>query len=93
MVFQSNISDGYSPIIFTSTLVSLLPSNSLSLLGFKSMKTPFATIKGFEVMRIFRKGQMSVWKFGLGLAGEIRFIEREFGSITAAELGVSDKTV
>ena len=25
-------------------------------LGFKSMKTAYATIKGFEVMRIFKKG-------------------------------------
>lgn len=26
--------------------------------GLKSMKTAYATIKGFEVMRMFRKGQM-----------------------------------
>jgi transposase, IS6 family len=25
-------------------------------LGFQSMKTAYATIKGFEVMRMFRKG-------------------------------------
>lgn len=30
--------------------------------GFKSLKTAYATIKGFEVMRIFRKGKMEVWK-------------------------------
>ncbi len=28
-------------------------------LGFKSMKTAFATIKGFEVMRMFKKGQLN----------------------------------
>jgi IS6 family transposase len=48
-------------------------------LGFKSMKTAFATIKGFEVMRMFRKGQLNVWFFKQGLRGEIRFIERQFG--------------
>ncbi len=30
-------------------------------LGFKSMKTAYATIKGFEVMRMFRKGQLNPW--------------------------------
>ncbi len=47
--------------------------------GFKSMKTAYATIKGFEVMRIFKKGKMDIWKRGDGLAGEIRLIERQFG--------------
>jgi transposase-like protein len=47
-------------------------------LGFKSMKTAYATIKGFEVMRMFRKGQMDIWKYGQGLTGEIRLIERQF---------------
>ena len=40
--------------------------------GFKSMKTAYATIKGFEVMRLFRKGQMNAWLYGQGLTGEIR---------------------
>lgn len=53
-------------------------------LGFKSMKTAFATIKGFEVMRMFRKGQLDIWKNGLGLIGEIRLIERQFGIYRAA---------
>ncbi len=30
-------------------------------LGFKSMKTAYATLKGFEVMRMFRKGQFAGW--------------------------------
>ena len=47
-------------------------------LGFKSMKTAYATIKGFEVMRMFKKGQMDIWKYGQGLMGEIRLIERQF---------------
>lgn len=47
-------------------------------LGFKSMKTAYATLKGFEVMRMFRKGQFDFWKFDQGLLGEIRLIERQF---------------
>ena len=50
--------------------------------GFKSMKTAYATIKGFEVMRMFRKGQMNAWLYGQGLIGEIRLIERQFGIYT-----------
>ena len=55
-------------------------------LGFKSMKTAYATPKGFEVMRMFRKGQFDLWygfhPHGLNrnvrLQGEIRLIERQF---------------
>jgi transposase-like protein len=43
-------------------------------LGFKSMKSAYATIKGFEVMRIFKKGQMDIWKYGQRIKGEIRII-------------------
>ena len=51
-------------------------------LGFKSMKTAYATIKGFEVMRMFRKGQFDCWyhAYGVtGVTGEIRLINRQFG--------------
>jgi len=48
-------------------------------LGFKSMKTVFAIIKGFEVMRMFKKGQFDIWKNDQGLTGEICLIERQFG--------------
>ncbi len=47
-------------------------------LGFKSMKTAFATIKGFEVMRMFKKGQLNMWLGGQGVIGEIRLIESQF---------------
>ncbi len=47
--------------------------------GFKTMKTAYATIKGFEVMRMFKKGKMNFWTYGQGLMGEIRLIERQFG--------------
>ncbi len=33
-------------------------------LGFKSMKTAYATIKGIEVMRALRKGQASAFYYG-----------------------------
>jgi len=51
--------------------------------GFKSMKTAYATIKGFELMRMFKKGQLDMWKYGQGLTGEIRLIERQFGIYSA----------
>jgi transposase-like protein len=47
--------------------------------GFKSMKTAYATIKGFELVRMFKKGQLDIWKLGQGLTGEIWLIERQFG--------------
>jgi hypothetical protein len=31
-------------------------------LGVKSMKTAFATIKGFEVMQMFKKVRFELWK-------------------------------
>jgi IS6 family transposase len=43
-------------------------------LGFKSMKTAYATIKGFEVMQMFNKGRFELWKYGQGIQGEIRII-------------------
>lgn len=51
-------------------------------LGFKSMKTAYATLKGFELMRMFKKGQMKAWYYGQGILGEIRFVERQFGIYT-----------
>lgn len=47
--------------------------------GFKSMKTAYATIKGFEVMRMFRKGQMHGWQQLPGIKGEVWLVERQFG--------------
>lgn len=34
------------------------------MLGFKSMKMAYATIKGIEVMRALRKGQAEPWYYG-----------------------------
>lgn len=46
-------------------------------LGFKSMKTAYATIKGIEVMRTLRKGQASPFYYGDPL-GEMRLVSRVF---------------
>ncbi len=46
-------------------------------LGFKSMKTAYATIKGVEVMRALSKGQASVFYYG-DLLGEMRVLGRVF---------------
>ena len=47
--------------------------------GFKTMKTAYATIKGFEVMRALRKGQARAFNLQGGIKGEVRMIERAFG--------------
>jgi transposase, IS6 family len=36
-------------------------------LGFKSMKTAYATLKGFEVMHALRKGEANLWFYGQGI--------------------------
>jgi transposase-like protein len=48
-------------------------------LGFQSMKTAYATIKGFEVMRMFKKGQFTAWIDAIGGGTEAHFINRLFG--------------
>jgi len=47
-------------------------------LGFKSLRTAYATIKGFEVMLALRKNQARPWCLQPGATGEIRLIERSF---------------
>lgn len=49
------------------------------------MKTAFATIEGFEVMRMFKKGQLDFWTYDQGVMGEIRLIERQFDIYFAVE--------
>ena len=48
-------------------------------LGFQSMKTAYATIKGFEVMRMFKKGQFTPWIEAVGGGTEASFVNRLFG--------------
>ena len=47
--------------------------------GFKTLKTAYATIKGFEVMRALRKGQAGMFALQDGIVGEARIVERAFG--------------
>ena len=47
--------------------------------GFKSIKTAYATIKGFEVMRAPRKGQAAIFNLTRDILGEARLVERAFG--------------
>jgi len=51
--------------------------------GFKTLKTAYATIKGFEVMHALRKGQAAIFQYGGGIMGEVRLIERQFNVYTA----------
>jgi hypothetical protein len=46
---------------------------------FKTLKTAYATIKGFEVMRALRKGQAAAFNLTRDICGEARLIERAFG--------------
>ncbi len=48
-----------------------------SMLGFKSVKTAYATLKGIEVMRMIRKLQCILLK--PGVAAEVQFFNKLFG--------------
>lgn len=47
------------------------------------MKTAYATIKGFEVMRMFKKGQFNAWVKEKNVLGEIRLIHENFNIYTS----------
>ena len=49
--------------------------------GFKTMKTAYATIKGFEVMRALRKGQARIFNLTGDILGEKHMVERAFGVV------------
>ncbi|MBS1095879.1 DDE-type integrase/transposase/recombinase, partial [Gluconobacter wancherniae] len=50
--------------------------------SFKTLKTAYATIEGFEVMRALKKGQAKFFQFQKGFIREVRLIERQFGIYT-----------
>jgi hypothetical protein len=50
-----------------------------STMGFKWLKAVYAKLKGFEVMRVPKKGKAALWKYQHGIAGEVRLVERAFG--------------
>lgn len=47
------------------------------MLGFKSMKTAYAAIKGIEVMRTLRKGQAEPWYYAYP-QGQVRLVNYVF---------------
>ena len=47
--------------------------------GFKTLRTAYATIAGFEVMRALRKGQAAIFNLTQDIRGEARIVERAFG--------------
>ena len=47
--------------------------------GFKTLKTAYATIRGFELMRALRKGQAAIFNVTQDIHGEARLVERAFG--------------
>lgn len=49
------------------------------LRGFKTLKTAYAMIKGFEAIRALRKGQAAIFILTRDLRGEARIVECAFG--------------
>jgi len=47
--------------------------------GFKTLKTAYATIKGFEVMHALRKNQAAIFNITRDIRGEARLVERACG--------------
>ena len=47
------------------------------------MKTAYATLKGFEVMRMFKKGQFNAWLREKTVLEEARLIYRNFNVYVA----------
>jgi IS6 family transposase len=50
------------------------------------LKTAYATIAGFEVMRALRKGHAAIFNLTHDICGEARIVERAFG-LGASALG------
>lgn len=47
------------------------------------MKSDYATLKGFEVMRMFKKGQFNAWLHEKTVLEEARLIYRNFNVFIA----------
>jgi len=52
------------------------------MLGFKSMKSAYATLTGYEFMRMFKKGQFNFW-LAIKKITEAQFIDQLFGLYVA----------
>ena len=53
--------------------------------GFKTLKTAYATVKGFEIMRALRKGQAGLFAIEGGIVGEAKLVERAFDQTAALQ--------
>ncbi|GBR45955.1 putative transposase [Neokomagataea tanensis NBRC 106556] len=47
--------------------------------GFRTLKSTYATIRGFEIMRAMKKGQSRFFQFPESIVGNVRLVERHFG--------------
>jgi transposase-like protein len=54
--------------------------------GFKTLKTPYATIMGFEVMRAPRKGQAAIFNLKQDIRGEAHLRGRHAGGTAGSDL-------
>ncbi|MDQ9837956.1 DDE-type integrase/transposase/recombinase, partial [Acinetobacter baumannii] len=75
-IVSQNIDSPTNPVRFSDH--GKLKRIIKATLGFKSMKTAYATIKGIEVMRALRKGQASLFYNG-NILGEVWLVNRVFG--------------
>ena len=57
--------------------------------GFKTLKTAYATIMGFKVMRALRKGQVAIFNLTQGIRVEARIV----GCAFAIEVGALAESV
>lgn len=48
-------------------------------LGFQSMKTTYAILRGFEVMSVLKTGQGSLFRYLPRIAGGVSLVHRAFG--------------
>jgi hypothetical protein len=59
--------------------------------GFQSMKTAYATIRGFEIMRMFKKGQFNIWMYGNRTEGHLLMNNLEFTAEIYSEIVFLDR--
>ena len=81
IVDQAAAMEHFRRVVPSQKLVQQLIAKQLvrPVRGFKTLKTAYATIKGFEVMRALRKGQAGPFALEGGIVGEAKLVERGFG--------------
>jgi hypothetical protein len=78
IVEKGPTADGHQPVVDVAEGARLraLPPDVLQVAVGENQAR--ATLKGFEVMRTFKKGQFSPWIEAVGSGTEVRFINRLF---------------